>query len=174
VVAELVEGPGDGRVVDLAGAGLAAAGDVGDLDLADDRPGPAEQLDQVPLADLGVVQVEHHPQPRPIDGLDQGEGVGGAGERHPGMVDGGVEVLQAEGDPDPLPQPGHPLQRPGRGHPHGAGDLLDRPHRQPPVVQPGAVEVEPGQPSRSATATDRSAVASSSAAPSSSVRVPVT
>jgi hypothetical protein len=91
-----------------------------------------------------VVQVQHHPQARSADGLDQGLGVGGAGERHPGMVDGGVEVLQAEGDPGPLPQLGDPLKGPGRGQPHGPGDLLDRPHRQSPVVQPGAVEVEPG------------------------------
>jgi hypothetical protein len=90
-----------------------------------------------------VVQVQHHPQARSADRLDQRQGVGGAGERHAGVVDGGVEVLQAEGHPGPLPKGGHPLQGARRGQPHGAGDLLHRPHRQPLGVQPGAVQVEP-------------------------------
>src|SRR4051794_32199572 len=37
VVREAVEGRGDRGVVDLAGAGFAPPGDVGDLDLADER-----------------------------------------------------------------------------------------------------------------------------------------
>jgi Recombinase len=41
-VAHLVQGGGHGRVVDLAGAGLAPAGHVGHLDLADQRPGPPD------------------------------------------------------------------------------------------------------------------------------------
>jgi hypothetical protein len=36
------------------------------------------------------------------DGLDQGEGVGGLGERGAGVVDGGVEVLQGEDPPGAL------------------------------------------------------------------------
>ena len=46
--------------MDLAGSRLAAPGYVGDLDLADRVAAAADQLDEVPLADLGVVEVEHH------------------------------------------------------------------------------------------------------------------
>src|SRR6185312_6196508 len=42
----------DGGVVDLAGARLAAARHISDLDLADRVPAAADQLDQIPLADL--------------------------------------------------------------------------------------------------------------------------
>src|SRR5215207_3000267 len=63
-VAQLLQRGGDGRVVDLPGPGLTAPGNVGHLDLADQGTGPAQQLDQVPLPDLGVVQVQHHPQAR--------------------------------------------------------------------------------------------------------------
>jgi hypothetical protein len=57
-VAEPVEGGRDRGVVDLTGSRLAAAGDVGDLDLADQRQRALHELDQVSLADLGVVEVE--------------------------------------------------------------------------------------------------------------------
>ena len=52
----------DAGVADLAGPRLAAAGDVGHLDLADPGQGLAAQLHEVPLADLGVVEVEVEPQ----------------------------------------------------------------------------------------------------------------
>ena len=60
------------------------------------RQRAAEQLDEVPLADLGVVEVEHHPQVRAVDGRHQGERVRGPRERDAGVVDRGVEVLEAE------------------------------------------------------------------------------
>src|SRR3954447_24531715 len=60
-VAEAVQCGGDGRVVDLAAPGLATAGYVGDLDLADQRQRPLDQGNQVPLADLGVVEVQVEP-----------------------------------------------------------------------------------------------------------------
>src|SRR5207247_6415 len=44
LITHIRQGSGDGRVVDLAGAGLAPAGHVGHLDLADQRPGPPDQL----------------------------------------------------------------------------------------------------------------------------------
>src|SRR5689334_19518730 len=66
VVAEAAEGGRHRGVVDLAGAGLLPAGDIGDLDLAEVGEGP---LDQVPLADLGVVEVEVHPQMRAADSV---------------------------------------------------------------------------------------------------------
>jgi hypothetical protein len=47
-VAHVCEDLGDGREVDLSGAGFAASGDVGDLDLADDVESVADELDQVP------------------------------------------------------------------------------------------------------------------------------
>src|SRR3954468_18432587 len=80
-VAEAVQCGGDGRVVDLATPGLATAGYVGDLDLADQRQRPLDQGNQVPLADLGVVEVQVEPQVRVPHGLDQGDRVGRAGER---------------------------------------------------------------------------------------------
>src|SRR5436190_20120694 len=57
-VAEPVEGGRDRGIVDLPGSRLAAAGNVGDLDLADQRQRALHELDQVPLADPGVVEVE--------------------------------------------------------------------------------------------------------------------
>jgi hypothetical protein len=142
-VAQASQRGGDRGIVDLAGARFAAAGDVGDLDLPDQRQCPAHQLDQVALADLGVVQVQVQPQPRPADGPDQGQGVGGAGEGHPGVVDGGVQVLQHERDPVPLAQLGEAVQGPGGGEPHRAGDLTDGLDRQALVVQAGAMQVQP-------------------------------
>jgi hypothetical protein len=60
---------------------LAAAGHVGDLDLAD--PATLSRMSSIrfPLTDLGVVQVEVHSQVRAADGLDERAGVGGPGER---------------------------------------------------------------------------------------------
>ena len=87
----------DGGVVDLAGARLASARHVGDLNLADGIAAATDQLDQVPLADLGVVQVEHHLDVGMSDGFDQCQRVLGAGQRNARMVDDGVEVFHAEG-----------------------------------------------------------------------------
>jgi hypothetical protein len=95
-------------------------GHVGDLDLAEQRVRPAHQLDEVPLADLGVAEVQVHPQAVPSDGLHQRQRVRGPGERHAGVVHGGVEVLQHERDAGPLAQLGDAVQRPGRAQPHGA------------------------------------------------------
>src|SRR5689334_2301817 len=81
-VAHVGQGAGDRRVRDLAGAGLAAPWHVRDLDLADPRQGPAAQLDEVPLADLCVVEVEHHAKVRAADRLDEREAVGRSRERH--------------------------------------------------------------------------------------------
>ena len=81
VVTQPVERGGDSGVVDLTGAGFAPAGDIGDLDLADQRQGPLDQLDQVSLADLRVVQVEIHSEMGIVDRLDQRQGVRGLGER---------------------------------------------------------------------------------------------
>jgi hypothetical protein len=83
-------------------------------------------------------------RPGPVERLDQGQGVGGSGERHPGVVDGGVEVLQAERHPGAFAEGCHPLQGTGRGQPHRPGDPVHRPHRQPLVVQPGPVRVQAG------------------------------
>ena len=51
---------------------------------------------EVPLADLGVIEVEHHLHVGMADGFHQGERVLGAGQRDAGVVDDGVEVLHAE------------------------------------------------------------------------------
>jgi hypothetical protein len=83
-------------------------------------------------------------RPGPVERLDQGQGAGGSGERHPGVVDGGVEILQAERHPGAFAEGCHPLQGTGRGQPHRPGDPVDRPHRQPLVVQPGPVRVQAG------------------------------
>jgi hypothetical protein len=54
--------------VDLAGAGLLEAGDVGHLDVGDPGEAVAAKLDRVPLAALGVV--EGQAQARVVDGGD--------------------------------------------------------------------------------------------------------
>src|SRR5438067_3170355 len=59
LVAHVLDRACNGGVVDLAGTGLAPPRHVGDLDLADERTRAAHELDQVPFADLGVIQVEH-------------------------------------------------------------------------------------------------------------------
>src|ERR671912_145747 len=61
---------------------------------------------------------------RAADRLDEGEGVGGAGERGAGVVHGGVEVLQREDPPGALAQLGQPGQGPGGEEPHRRGDHL--------------------------------------------------
>src|SRR5919112_2741222 len=95
-VAHLPERRGDRGIVDLACARLAPAWHIGDLNLADERLCAPQQVDQVPFTDLRMVEVEHHPQTRPPDGLDEREGVVGTGERLAGVVDRSIEVLQAE------------------------------------------------------------------------------
>ena len=74
----------------LSSTGLAAAGDVGHLDLADERRCPAQQLDQVSFANLRVIDVEHHPQSRPVHRLHQRQRVLGPAERNAGMIDGSI------------------------------------------------------------------------------------
>ena len=54
---------------------------------------PPAELDEVPLADLGVVEVEVEPQVRRADGLHQRDRVGRPRERRARVVDGGVQVL---------------------------------------------------------------------------------
>src|SRR5689334_10719028 len=61
LVAESAKGRGDGGIVDLAGAGFVPAWHVGDLNLPDEWQGAFDELDEVTLADLGVVEVEVHP-----------------------------------------------------------------------------------------------------------------
>src|SRR5579859_3431991 len=64
LVAEVTQRRGDGRVVDLARSRLAPPGNVGDLDLPEVGQGALDQPDEVPLADLGVIQVQVHPDVR--------------------------------------------------------------------------------------------------------------
>ena len=65
-------------------------------------------------------------------------------ERCARVIDGGVEVLQAEDDAFPLTQGGHPRQGPLGGEPHRSGDALHRLDRETHAVEAGAVQVEPG------------------------------
>src|SRR3954464_6246842 len=74
-VAHVMQGCCDRAVGDLAGARFAAAGHVGDLYLADPRQRAPAQLDQVPLPDLGVVEVEHETKVRVVHRLHQREAV---------------------------------------------------------------------------------------------------
>ena len=110
VIADVAQRLRDRGVVDLAGTRLAAARHVGDLDLADGVAAAPDQLDEVPLADLRVVQVEHHLDVRMGDALDERQRVLRAGQRHAGMVDDGVEVLHAERDARRRAQFAEPLQ----------------------------------------------------------------
>ena len=57
----------DGGVVDLAGARFAAPGYVRHLNLTDRVTAATDQFDEIPLADLRVIQVEHHLDVRMID-----------------------------------------------------------------------------------------------------------
>ena len=121
-----MEGGGDGGVVDLDGARFASAGHVGDLDLPDPVDAVADEPDEVSLADLGVVWVEVHPQVGAVYGLDEGSGVGGPCEGGAGVVDGGVEVFQAEHDALSFAERRDAGQRFHGGPPHGTGDGLHR------------------------------------------------
>jgi hypothetical protein len=76
LVTEPAQSGGDGGVADFAGAGFVPARHVGDLDLPAEWQGALDKLDEVTLADLGVVEVQVYAQVRAIDG--------------------GVEVLQRE------------------------------------------------------------------------------
>ena len=73
-----------------------------------------------------MVEVEHHPQPWPVYGLDERERVLRTGERCAGVVDHGVQVLQAERHACSLAQLGQPAQRPVGVEPHCTGDLVGR------------------------------------------------
>src|ERR687898_565318 len=74
--------------------------------------------------------------------FDEGEGVGGAGERGAGVVHGGVEVLQREDPPGALAQLGQSGQGPGGVEPHRRGDHLRGHDGEALGVEPGAVDVE--------------------------------
>src|SRR4029077_12085332 len=106
-----VECPRDCRVVDLAGSRLAATRYVGDLDLPHPGKGSLDQLDQVPLADRGVVEVEVYAEVRAPHRAQEGERVLGPCERGPRMVDGKVQVLQGEHNVALLAQVRDPGQR---------------------------------------------------------------
>ena len=79
-----------------------------------------------------MVEVQVHPQVRAVDGRDEGAGVGGPGERRARVVDGGVEVLQAEDDVLALAQ----RRRSGAASARAASHIapvtdVDRLHGQP-------------------------------------------
>src|SRR5438445_11384921 len=69
-VTDLLEHTGDSWVIDLARARLAPAGDVGNLNLANEWARAPNKLDEVPFTDLGVVEVEHHAHAGAVDALD--------------------------------------------------------------------------------------------------------
>ncbi len=60
------------------------------------------------------------------------------------VVDGGVEVLEAEGDSFALTEGRDAFEGPDRRQPHVAGHGLDRTHGQAPGVQTRTVQVETG------------------------------
>ena len=117
----------DGGVVDLAGARLTAAGHIGDLNLTDGVAAAPDQLDEIALADLRVIEVQHHPHVGVADVLDERQRVLRPGQGDARMVDDGVEVLHAEGDACRLPEFADPLERALRGQPHFAGGPMTRP-----------------------------------------------
>jgi hypothetical protein len=78
---------------------------------------PGRSGDEVSLADLGVVEVQVEPEVGVVHGVDQGERVGGAGERGAGVVDGGVEVLQGEDAAGAFAEPGEAVEGAGCGEP---------------------------------------------------------
>ncbi len=107
------------------------------------REGPPAQLDEVPLADLGVVEVEHQLQVGAVHGRDEGEAVGRGREGHAGMVDGRVEVLEDEHDPLSLAQLGDAAERALRGQPHRSGRDRLGADGETSVVETRSVQVEP-------------------------------
>src|SRR5919112_4430628 len=143
-VAHFPERRGDCGIVDLACARLTPAWHIGDLNLADERVRALEQLDQVPFTDLCVVEVDHHPQPRPRHGLDERERVVGTGEWGTGVVERSIEVLQAECHTRALTQLGEAVQRPVRVDPHRAGDFMDGAQRHPVRAELGAEHQQTG------------------------------
>src|ERR671912_40342 len=121
-VADAPERAGDGRVMDLARSGLAAAGHVGHLHLSDGPVRPLHQFHQVRL--------------------DERQRILRAGERHPGMVYRGVEVLQAVRAPGPLAELGEAAQIAPGVEPHLAGGA-ERRLGGPTVDELGRVHDEP-------------------------------
>src|SRR5215217_341838 len=140
-VADAPERAGDGWVMDLARAGLAAAGHVGHLHLSDGPVRPLHQFHEVPLADLRVVQVEHHSDVGAVDRLDERQRILRAGERHPGMVYRRVEVLQTVRVPAPLAELGEAAQVAPGVEPHLAGGA-ERRFGGPTVDELGRVHDE--------------------------------
>ena len=66
-VAHVLQGPGDACIVYLSRARLLAARHISDLDFADPRLTGTAQFDQIPLADLRMVEIEVELQARPVD-----------------------------------------------------------------------------------------------------------
>ena len=152
-------GPWRRRVADLAGAGFASPGHVGHLDLAEVRQAPADQLDEVPLP-IWAWYRSSMSRRCGLSTADTRASVSAAlANGSAGVVDGGVEVLEAEGDPVALAERGDASEGPGRRQPHVPGHGLDRPDRQASRVEPGAVQVEAGHAEPSARRDRLSAVA---------------
>ena len=70
-----------------------------------------DQLNEVSLADLIMVDVQHQPQMRAIHRGDQRQRVFSLRERRTGVINGCIEVLEAEGHALPLAELGNPIER---------------------------------------------------------------
>jgi hypothetical protein len=84
------------------------------------------KLNKVSFADLGMVDVQHQPQMGIVNSCDQREGVGGLRERRTWMINGSVEILQAEDHSLALSELCDPGQRFCGLQPHVAGDHINR------------------------------------------------
>ena len=142
LIADIAKCLCNARIVDLSGSRLATARNVGNLDLTDVRRTCVDQLNEVSFADLGVVDVQHQPQVRIVDGCDQRERVGSLRKRRTRMINSGVEVLQAEDHSLALTKRGDPGQGVFCCQPHLTGDHFDRLYRETPAVQARAMQVE--------------------------------
>src|SRR6185312_10364900 len=80
-IADVAQSLCNSRVVDLPGPRFAAPRYVGNLNLPDGVATAADQFDEVSLADLRVIEIEHHLDVRMINRFDERKGVLGAGQR---------------------------------------------------------------------------------------------
>lgn len=141
MVAQLGEGRCHARIVDLAYAGFAAAGVVGDLHFADPRQAGHAPADQIAFADLGVVEVQIDRQLWPVNGGYQRQHIGSRPQGAVGVVDE-VQVFKGENLPLWLDQIADAMQPINGSLHHARSESADLWDRDAHIAQPRARQVK--------------------------------
>ena len=93
-IGDLPESGSHPGVMDLAGTGLVAPGDVRHMHVPDDLPMVSNRLDDVAFLHLSVVNIDQEPDARAVDLPDQSSPVFQVGEGVTGVVDLGIEHFE--------------------------------------------------------------------------------